>query len=178
MKRYILTGTAGAGKTTVLGHLAELGYATIPEAATDVIAQEQAGGRAEPWLHEDFIDKVFALQRRRQADAADAGIRVQFYDRSPVCTYALSVLLEREPTALLRSELRRIASEEIYETSVFFVCNLGFCQQTAARRMTFDQAVAFEQLHRDSYRELGYRLIDIPVAPAAERAKAIIDAIG
>lgn len=56
MRRYVLTGTPGAGKTTLLRQLRDHGYATVAEAATTVIAREQANGRPEPWNHADFID--------------------------------------------------------------------------------------------------------------------------
>lgn len=172
MKRYILTGTPGAGKTTVLRLLGERGYDTVEESATEVIAREQARGRAEPWTHEEFIDQVVALQHHRQT-CAPASTAVQVYDRSPVCTHALSIYLGRELSALLRSELERVTRDAVYEPQVFFICNLGFCEPTAARRISYGDSLAFEQLHRDSYRAFGFELIDIPAAPPSERAETI-----
>lgn len=43
-KRFILTGTPGSGKTSVIKELEKLGHAVIHEAATDVISIEQAKG--------------------------------------------------------------------------------------------------------------------------------------
>ena len=40
MKRYILTGTPGSGKTSLLHELKSQGYSVVEEAATDVIALE------------------------------------------------------------------------------------------------------------------------------------------
>lgn len=56
MKRYILTGTPGSGKTSVLHALKSLGYSVVEEAATDVIALEQKRGNPEPWTQADFPD--------------------------------------------------------------------------------------------------------------------------
>ncbi|WP_261881219.1 ATP-binding protein, partial [Mycobacterium marinum] len=47
-RRYILTGTPGAGKTSIVRRLAELGHAVVAEAATDVILGRQARGEDEP----------------------------------------------------------------------------------------------------------------------------------
>jgi len=45
MPGYILTGSPGAGKTAVLRLLEISGYVVVEEAATDVIALENALGR-------------------------------------------------------------------------------------------------------------------------------------
>jgi predicted ATPase len=177
MRRYILTGTPGAGKTTLLHLLRARGYATVEEAATDVIAREQARGRPEPWTHEEFVDQVLTLQRERQLHAPYPDVAIEFHDRSAVCTYALSTHLGRSPSPLLLDELDRISRDAVYQPHVFFIANLGFCEPTAARRISYADSLAFEQVHRDSYQAHGYQLIDIPAAPAAERAEAIIKAV-
>jgi len=48
MRRFVLTGTPGAGKTAILRQLELDGFAVVEEAATDVIALQQAQGVAEP----------------------------------------------------------------------------------------------------------------------------------
>ncbi|MDB5359232.1 MAG: hypothetical protein JWO51_529 [Rhodospirillales bacterium] len=48
MRRYILTGTPGAGKTSIVRRLEVLGHAVVEEAATDIIALDQVEGIAEP----------------------------------------------------------------------------------------------------------------------------------
>ena len=45
MPRFVLTGTPGSGKTAMVRLLEREGYRVVAEAATDVIALEQALGR-------------------------------------------------------------------------------------------------------------------------------------
>jgi predicted ATPase len=90
MKRYILTGAPEAGKTAILRHLELDGYGVVEEAATDIIALEQAHGGAEPWSHASFIDAIVNLQRARQLRAARLMDDLQFFDRSPICIYTLA----------------------------------------------------------------------------------------
>ncbi|MBT2224317.1 AAA family ATPase [Nonomuraea sp. NEAU-A123] len=173
MKRYILTGTPGAGKTTILRRLATLGYATVEEAATAVIADEQACGDAEPWTRPSFIDKIVALQRRRQMQSIIAAPLVQFFDRSPICTHALSTYAGHPIPETLSTEIERITREQIYDRRVFFVRNLGFCERTEARRISFEDSLEFERVHEQTYRSFGYQLIDIPAGPLPERVATI-----
>ena len=177
MLRFILTGTPGAGKTTVLRRLETLGYGVVEEAATAFITLCLAQGHAEPWACPSFLDDIVALQRQRQLQAATADVRVQFHDRSPICTHALSRYLGRPVSAALTAEIDRITREQVYQRRVFFVRNLGFSEPTAVRRITFADSLRFERVHEESYRAFGYELVDIPAAPLLDRVAAITAAI-
>jgi predicted ATPase len=75
--------------------------------------------------------------------------------------------------AALAAEVDRIGREQTYQRQVFFVRNLGFCEPTAVRRISFADSVRFERTHEATYRAFGYELIDIPPGPLAERAGLI-----
>lgn len=171
MRRYVLTGTPGAGKTAILRALADRGHTVVEEAATEVIARAQATGEAEPWTRASFIDEVITLQRRRQLAATDAAI--QIYDRSPLCTHALATYLGHPVSRTLAAELDRITSQAIYHPQVLFIRNLGFCEPTPARRITFEESLTFERLHEQTYRSFGYDLIDIPAADLSRRVDVV-----
>lgn len=76
-------------------------------------------------------------------------------------------------SAGLVAELERIAAERIYEPQVFFVRHLGFCEPTAARRISFAESLAFEKVHEASYRSYGFDLVEIPAGALAERVAAV-----
>ncbi len=171
MPRYVLTGTPGAGKTAILRQLERDGFGVVEEAATDVIALEQALGRAEPWQCAGFTDAITTLQRQRERAAPPDGI--VFFDRSPVCTLALSRYFGRPPSALLAAEVERVLASRVFERAVFFVRCPGFVTPTAARRISLPEALAFEKIHAGTYTELGFRLIDVPAGPLADRAALV-----
>jgi predicted ATPase len=173
MPGYILTGAPGAGKTAVLRLLEVRGHAIVEEAATDVIALSSALGHQEPWHDHGFIDQVVTLQRHRQNASRAAASGTVFFDRSPVCTLALSRYLSLAPSRLLASEVGRVLTDGRYETTVFFIRNQGFVQATAARRISFQDSLIFEQLHEQAYRDLGFQLVEVPAGPLTERAALI-----
>lgn len=180
MPAYILTGTPGSGKTAILRMLEAAGYPVVEEAATDVIALNQALGREQPWDDSAFIDSIVTLQRRRQERAlseASTGGAV-FFDRSPVCTLALSRYAGLAPSPLLAREIDRVMADGCYDQGVFFIRNQGFVQPTAARRISFADSLRFERIHEQAYRDLGFQLIDIPAGPLADRVALVEQAVG
>ena len=148
-------------------------YKVVEEAATDVIALGHALGDDEPWQQHDFIDKVVTLQRQRQDSVRTASGATVFFDRSPVCTLALSRYLGCTSSRLLASEISRVVGEGTYETTVFFIRNQGFVQPTPARRISFEESLVFERLHEEAYRNLGFHLVDVPAGPLADRVALI-----
>jgi predicted ATPase len=173
MKRFILTGTPGAGKTAILRQLEREGFGVVEEAATDVIALEQAGGVAEPWTDPSFIDLVVDLQRSRQLRAATALDDIQFHDRSAVCTAALASFLAYPVSTRLSRELQRIERQAIYQRRVFFIRSLGFTKPTEARRISFEDAQRFEQIHEKTYRDHGFEIVPIGPGSVLDRAAAV-----
>ena len=146
MKRFILTGTPGSGKTVLLRQLEMDGFSVVEEAATDVIALSQARGIAEPWTDPSFLDDVIGLQRLRERRGSLEPVDVQFHDRSVVCTAALAEYLGFACSDALERELERVRSNEIFQRKVFFLRNLGFVAPTEARRISFEEALRFEAI--------------------------------
>ncbi len=170
-RRYILTGTPGSGKTVLIRALENKNYTVVSEAATDVIALEQAHGCKEPWKSADFIDKIVDLQKQRYVQADHLPSEVQFFDRSPVCTYALCQFLEYESTTLLLEEIEKRG----FEKRVFFVENLGFVEKTDARKISLEDALRFEKMHLEAYAKFGYDCIKIAPGSVQERLQTIME---
>jgi hypothetical protein len=156
-----------------------------------VIALEQARGRPEPHLLPEFTDEIARLQRQRERLAQPAGLAQSggpgrlagqaqaagaapvFFDRSVVCTLALCRWLGREPSPLLTAEVDRVVRERRYERPVFFVRNQGFVAPTSARRISFADSLAFEEVHERTYRELGFTLIEVPAGALPDRVALV-----
>lgn len=168
--KFILTGTPGAGKTALLRQLEVEGFGTVEEAATDVIALEQAKGVAEPWTDPGFIDRIVALQRQRRDRATG---EIQFHDRSAFCTEALATFLGHPPSDFLVREIEELKRAGFYNRRVFFVRLMGFIEPTAARRIGLEDARRFEEVHERTYRAHGFELVFLEPGSVVDRVAAI-----
>ncbi len=175
MKRYIFTGAPGVGKTTLLEGLAALGYPVVAEAATDVIATEQAAGVDKPWIRARFISDVLKVQMVRQAEVVPAP--VVLFDRSPFCTLALARYLSRPIPSELNDEVTRLVTEGFYERDVFLVRPVGRVEATAARRISYEDSLAFEAVHESTYQSFGFTLVAVAPTTSQIRVAAVDDAL-
>lgn len=153
------------------------GYFVIGEAATDIIAYEQAQGNPRPWEHPNFIDQIVKLQILRQQQYQVTSEAVQFYDRSPICTYALAIYLKYKPSHDLLEEIKRIEKNQIYQKRVLFIENMGFCTPTEARKISFEDSLAFEKIHEQAYLKFGFECIKIKPDLLLQRVNAILNSI-
>jgi predicted ATPase len=173
MRRFILTGALGSGKTAIIRQLELDGFSVVEEAATDIHALEQARGVAEPWRHASFIDSITELQRRRQVRTSRDTDEVQFHDRSVICTAALALYLGYPFSDPLSRELKRVETEAIFHKRVFFIQNLGFITPTEARRISFEESLRFERVHEEIYRNFGFELVAVARGSLLQRVDAV-----
>src|SRR5262249_23299427 len=173
MKRFVLTGAPGSGKTSILRVLAATGYAVVEEAATDVnVARLAAGtpsrgptrcssngsrccsgsaGRsrsARRPRHRCTTGQRYAHWRSRTTSAA----------RSPRCWKRRSPGSPRPGTSTAGCSLS---------------APLGFLQPTEVRRISYEESLVFERVLETGYLRLGFEIVDVPASPVAERAAAI-----
>jgi predicted ATPase len=177
VRRFIITGAPGAGKTAIIRQLELEGFSVVEEAATDVIAAAQARGTPQPWADPSFIDTIATLQRDRQIRASYQPDEVQFHDRCLVCTVGLAAYLGFAISPVLTGELERIMKEAVFQQRVFFIRNLGFVTPTEARRISFEETLRFERIHEQTYRGFGFELVSIEPGSVVERVSQIKTAI-
>ena len=121
MKRFILTGAPGAGKTSILRALAAGGYAVVPEAATDVVTARLALEEAEHWADPLFIDRIAVLQRQRRQAPVRPGVTAQVHDRSAVCTLALARYLGHPVPPVLEQEVAWATGDGSFDLSLIHI---------------------------------------------------------
>lgn len=171
--RYILTGGPGAGKTSILLKLEQLGHGIVREAATDMASLYIAQGKEQPWLCTDFDDHILQLQSERQSVATFYPKSRIFFDRSPLDVLAYCERFgQADPD--FKKRIVNTLQKGSYAPIVFLVENFGSCKKTAVRSESIQEALQLQQLQEKNYREHGFSIVRVPPGSVDERAQFIL----
>lgn len=172
MKKYILTGGPGSGKSSIILELEAQGEIVVREAAEDFIRLQQARGIAQPWLLEDFQDRILELQLQREKEIERTGRAGVFIDRGTLDGLAYYQILGKEPSEKMKLELRKHRTEKPY-AKIFLIENLGACQTNQVRREDLAEALELERLQELNYRKhAGYGRDVIRIEPDSVNIRA------
>jgi len=170
---YVITGASGAGKSTLVAALGDLGYATVPEAALDVLREQQKrGGSILPWTNRPaFMEEV--LKRNIRNHQAAHSLRAPvFFDRGiPECLAWLRLSgLALEPHHLAAPAQYR------YAPTVFVMEPWPEVYvQNDERRASLERATRSFAPTVDAYVEAGYSTCVIPKVPVQARVAFVLD---
>ena len=168
MTGVVITGGPGSGKTSLIDALAQAGYAVEPEAGRAIIREEQGGdGEALPWrdralFARKMLDHDIAAHGRSQQ-----GARLTFHDRGVPDVLGYLALCHLPAAA----HMHKAAELYRYNRTVFITPHWpAIFTQDAERKQSAQEAAATCDVMRQTYGALGYRVVDVPLAPVAVRA--------
>ena len=167
---FVLSGPPGAGKSSLLTVLSRT-YPVVEEPARRVLVTErQRQGDATG-------EQNAALFVRRMAELAQAdycsapAAPITFFDRGLPDLLGYLAYYQLPPSAL-----RLKAQQYRYNRIVFWLPSWrAIYRQDSERRLTFSGAYRFGCYLKTAYRQLGYRLIEVPRGPLQHRADFIAD---
>lgn len=164
MRRWVITGAPGTGKTTLLRSLASVG-AVVGEPARELITEHRlaTGESSLDGSPELFVERLVGRSIEKY-DSADSEITI--FDRGiPDCIAYARVSGVDESRAIAATEGRP------YEQPVFLTPPWEeIYSQDAMRRATFDQVVSFHEAVVEAYESLGYELLPVPREPVEQRS--------
>ena len=172
--KYILTGTSGSGKTTILNQL-QKNYNTVDESASKYIEHKQSIGIKEPWLEDHFINNLLESQIAKESILEND--KIYFLDRSIIDIYILSLFLEKTITMSLQQKVDYAVNNNTYSNKIFFIENLGFIENNQVRQISYNDSLEFEKLHHKIYKSFGFKIIKIPKGAIKDRVNNIISLI-
>lgn len=166
MRRYVITGGPGAGKSTLIGALGTAGFATVRESGRDIIRTEmERGGTALPWTDTEAFARAMAAQDKA-AWSEHIGEGIIFHDRGlpDVVGYRQLSGLCDDPVLDMDCRMLR------YGDPVFIAPPwAGIYHTDDERRQDFAEAERTFEMMRVTYTRFGYRLIELPRNSVADR---------
>ncbi|MDB5151515.1 MAG: putative ATPase [Mucilaginibacter sp.] len=174
MRKYIITGGPGSGKTNVLEALKSLGYSCSDEISRSLIIQEvEKKTDCLPWVDLNcFADKV--LGEMILAHKATLADQLTFYDRGlPDIIAYLKVAGLPVPDNYYDA-----LQQNPYHKTVFILPPWQEIYITDSERwQTYQEAEELYWGITDTYKSLGFDLIGIPKFAVKHRANYIINYI-
>jgi len=173
---HVVTGGPGSGKSTLIEALAAAGVATSPEVGRAIIREEvAAGGTALPWRdHRAFAERMVEREIAAHRAALATGRPVVLDRGVPDVIGFLRISGLAVPP-----HIDAAARACRYNPRVFIAPWWPDIFTTdAERKQTPQEARATFAVMVATYRDYGYRLVELPRATVAARVAFVMDQIG
>ena len=172
---FIVTGAPGAGKTTLLAAAAAEGIVVGQEAARAVIQSQTAiDGPAVQWRAPAMFAEVMLDRDIQSWQALRDHAGPVLCDRGIPDLVAYGRMLNLSDTG----HFARAAMLYRYNATVFFAPPWREIYADDAERIEgWEHAQRIYQPMRDVYEKLGYRILELPKVPVAERLAFVKDVI-
>jgi predicted ATPase len=176
-----ITGGPGSGKTSLIDYLGSLGYATVPEAALQIIdeliRERGVSGQIE-WRQAhpaEFVRLIMVRQATLEAACTVAEGQLGFCDRGRPDALAYAELFGLE----VDSEIRVHVDGQRY-LWVFVLDTLSDFRTRPATGRTSDRARSLRicDLLHEAYGSLGYTPTRVPELSIRDRARFVLSELG
>lgn len=171
---YIITGGPGFGKSALVEELRKHQYLCSDEFARDMIEEQQkSAGDLLPW------------KRPREFQEAILQLRKDFFESVPPSTIAFADRAIPDQLAFARYRgfgtptlLKRSVEEYRYARQVFITPPWPeIYRNDAIRSESLEEAILIHQSIIDTYAELNYEIVELPLATVKERMNYLLQII-
>lgn len=169
---YVLTGAPGAGKSTTLTALGELGFRIVPEAARVLLEKDAENGRCvqESRANErSFQDRVLPIKAKTERWIAESSPAPTFLDRGIPDTLAFYKFYGWPPPRALLRAVKSTRYDAVFVLELLpmpLEDNLRV-ESTGQRRLLHDLLVT-------TYHACRVPVVPIPLVPTEQRVDMIL----
>jgi predicted ATPase len=174
MKKYVITGGPGFGKTTLINALRGPSIWGGRELYDDFILEQlKIGGDSLPWINRDKFERAILPLKINEYLTAPTDMAVQLFDRGFPDHLGYCRNSDMKPL----QEWQQAIATYRYD-GVFIVPPWReIYEQDEVRREPWEQALALHESIVTGYRESGYDPIITPITSVQSRVQFILNAI-
>ncbi len=171
MKRYIITGAPGTGKTTLIDALRVDGFYCFEEVSRRIIISEQQNnGNKTPW--EDVIGFTNLVYKKTIEELKTPVDKQAFVDRSLADNIAYLKLNQKN----IDNKFSNFEYKKYYHTTVFILTPWkDIYIEDPQRLQSFEETKKLHELFIEIYTDLGFYIEVLPQKTIKERLKYIND---
>ena len=176
VKRIVITGGPGTGKSTVINELIRRGYAAMPEVSREVIREAKEQGIDQLFLTDPllFSRKLIQGRERQYVEAEKLDKNPVFFDRG-IPDVPAYMRYSKTPVPEAFMELSR---KYRYNNPVFIMPPWeDIYVNDFERYESFNQAQLIHNRLVNMYMELEYFLIFVPFGTVEKRADFILEVL-
>jgi predicted ATPase len=171
-KRFVITGSMGSGKSTILKLLQSSGLSVIEEPARHILAEQRSiGDEGVPEKNPKYFGQLLLSRAIYQFKQTQEFTGTVIYDRGiPDIVAYFDLFNLAYPPAQHASRLF------LYESKVFvFPAWQEIYTTDDERKMSFESARDFGVNVQKIYHDYGYSLINVPYVSPDERVQFILE---
>jgi predicted ATPase len=175
MKRVLLIGGPGSGKTTILSDLKKRGYTCFKEVSREIIKEAHKKGIKQLFLTnpDEFNQKVLdgRINQFKASDKID--VDYVFIDRGlpDIIAYNDYLNINSKPDIIQASK------QFIYDYVFLFPAWKKIYKNDNERYESFEQALVIEAKLKETYTNFGYEIYEVPIGEIYERTNYILNIV-
>jgi predicted ATPase len=169
---FVLAGTSGTGKSTIISQLRERGFLCFDEAARAVLEEQlPINGPALPSNNPMLFIQTMKAKNIKNFNEASIKQTPVFFDRGLPDLIHYANRFDVSPTEF------ELASKQYRYNENVFVLNpwREIFVNDHVRKMTFEKSVEFHELILNIYKAQHYNLIEVQFGSVTERTNFIIE---
>ena len=172
IRKIVITGGPGTGKTSVIEALEKKGYFCFHEVSREIIKEAQQQGIDQLFLENPvlFSEKLLEGRIRQYEEAQEMTSSVVFLDRGVPDVVAYMNYFGNDYPPLFKE----VCSQFRYDKVFILPPWKKIYKEDNERYETYDQAIAIHDALADTYDLEGYKPVEVPCGSVKERTEFII----